>query len=269
MQGVTEGTAELNGASIYYQLAGAGPPLVLVHGFSLDTRMWDEQFEVFAELFTVLRFDVRGFGRSSVPDGRPYTTEGDLRALLGYLAIEKPVLIGQSMGGGIALDYAVAYPDGLRALVVVDAVLGGFQWLDETAESFEAVYDEARASGVEAARATWLAHPIFAPGLANPRSSQPIRRIVGDYSGWHWANPGDDTNVQLHPPAIGRLHAIDVPVLAVVGELDVPDFHSITSILETNITGAQSHVLPGAGHMSNMEAPQEFNGAVLEFLHLL
>ncbi len=263
---MTEGYAEVNGARLYYESAGSGRPVVFIHGFSLDTRMWDAQFGAFADRYHVVRYDVRGFGRSSVPDGHAYTTEGDLSALLQHLGIDSPVLIGHSMGGGIAIDYAVAYPDGLRALVLVDAILGGYSWSDDMAESLEAVYDDARKSGAEAARATWMDHGMFSPGLTNDRSRDALRRIITECSGWHWANAGQDPNVQLQPPAIERLQEIAVPTLALVGELDTPDFLSVSDILEANIPHARRGMLPGAGHMANMEAPEEFNRIVLDFL---
>lgn len=266
---VTEGYADVNGAKVYYEVAGSGRPIVFIHGFSLDTRMWDAQFAAFAERYQAVRYDVRGFGRSSVPDGLPYTTEGDLATLLSQLGIEKPVLIGQSMGGGIAIDFAVAYPNGLSALVLIDAVLGGFHWSDDMAASLEAVYDDARASGVEAARTAWLAHGIFAPGLVNPSCREYLRRIITDYSGWHWANSEQDSNVQLQPAALERLDEIAVPTLVVAGELDVPDFLSVADLLEVNIPNARGARLAGAGHMSNMEAPDAFNRVVLDFLESL
>jgi pimeloyl-ACP methyl ester carboxylesterase len=263
---VTGGYAEINGAKVYYEVAGSGRPVVFIHGFSLDARMWDAQFPVFAARYQAVRYDVRGFGRSSVPDSAPYTTEGDLADLLEQLALEKPIVVGQSMGGGIAIDYAVAYPNALSALVVVDAVLGGFQWSDETAASLEAVYEDARASGVEAARKTWMAHGIFAPGLVNEHCRDSLRGIIMDYSGWHWANSEKDPNMQLQPPALERLHEISVPTLVVAGNLDVPDFLRVSDLLEANIPDASGTRLASAGHMSNMEAPEQFNRVVLDFL---
>jgi pimeloyl-ACP methyl ester carboxylesterase len=266
---VTEGFIDIRGARTYFEVAGSGPAVVFIHGFSLDTRMWDAQFAAFAERYRAVRYDVRGFGRSQVPDGEPYSAERDLKALLGHLGIERPALIGHSMGGGIAIDYAITYPDEVRAVVLVDGVMGGYHWDEELDESLGAVYEVGRAEGVEEARARWLAQPIFGPGLANERTRHDILRIINEFSGWHWTNSEEDRNVRPDPPAMERLHQITVPVLAVVGELDIPDFHRIAAILEGNLANARSAVLAGAGHMSNMEAPEEFNRIALEFLDSL
>jgi pimeloyl-ACP methyl ester carboxylesterase len=93
--------------------------------------------------------------------------------------------------------------------------------------------------------------------------------MVHDYAGWHWANSEQDRNVRLAPPAIERLQEIGVPALALVGELDLHDYRRIASILERDVPNARSVVLRSAGHMANMEAPEEFNRIVLDFLDAL
>src|SRR5690349_14993808 len=98
------GVADVNGTRLFYEIAGAGPALVLLHGFSLDARMWDAQFAAFAQRYRVLRYDARGFGRSGVPGAEHYSHADDLHALLGHLGIAQAALIGFSLGGGIALN---------------------------------------------------------------------------------------------------------------------------------------------------------------------
>src|SRR5689334_19941744 len=114
------GTAEVNHTRLYYEVAGSGPPLVLIHGFDLDTRMWDDQFEVFAQHYRVVRYDVRGFGKSARPT-EPYAHEEDLKALLDYLGIAQAHIVGMSMGGGIAIDFTLTYPEMTRTLILVDS----------------------------------------------------------------------------------------------------------------------------------------------------
>ena len=98
---VETGYAEINGARLYYEVAGAGQPLALLHAGIADSRMWDDQFAVFAERYKVIRYDYRGFGKSSVPPG-PYVFRDDLLGLLRHLGIARASLIGVSMGGGLA-----------------------------------------------------------------------------------------------------------------------------------------------------------------------
>ena len=102
--------AHVNGTRLYYEVAGSGPPLVLIHGYTLDTRMWDDQFQPFARHYRVLRYDARGFGRSAPPDRKSYTHRDDLMALINHLGMKRPHLCGLSMGAGIAIDFALAFP---------------------------------------------------------------------------------------------------------------------------------------------------------------
>lgn len=108
------GFAEVNGTRLYYEIAGSGDPLLLIHGSTLDTRMWDDQFETFAQHYTVVRYDVRGFGKSALPAGESYARPDDLKGLLDYLDIAHASVLGLSMGGGIAIDFVLAYPAGHR-----------------------------------------------------------------------------------------------------------------------------------------------------------
>jgi pimeloyl-ACP methyl ester carboxylesterase len=96
-------------ARLYYEVAGAGPAMVFVHGFTFDTRMWDDQWSVFAEHYRVVRYDLRGFGRSA-PEPVPYSDVDDLLALLNFLDIERAHLVGLSMGGIVSVHFALGHP---------------------------------------------------------------------------------------------------------------------------------------------------------------
>lgn len=251
------GFAELNGGRLYFEAAGAGEPALFIHGFSLDTRMWDDQFAVVARHYRAIRFDIRGFGKSPPPEG-VYSQVEDIRALLKYLDADRPHIIGLSLGGGIALDVAVTYPSLPRSLVLVDSALGGFPWKTD----FNV---RAKEIGIEAARKRWLAHPLFVPANEKPLVAARMAQMVGEYSGWHWVN--HDPGLVPDPLPYHRLDSIAVPTLVVVGERDLPDFQAVADVLQRGIRGARKVVLPGVGHMSNMEAPEAFNEVVLEFLN--
>jgi pimeloyl-ACP methyl ester carboxylesterase len=261
------GFAEVNGTRLYYERAGSGHPIVLVHGFSLDTRMWNDQFEAFARRYHVIRYDLRGFGQSAPPQGRPYRHSDDLRALLAYLQIAHADVVGLSMGGGVALDFALDHPERVRALVLVDSTLGGYTFSDEWERDIRPVWATGRAQGIEAAKAAWQAHPLFEPIRQNPAAARAFARIVGDYSGWHFG--GRDSEQARSVSAMQRLAEVRAPTLVVVGERELRDFLDIADALAQGIPGARKVVLPNVGHMSNMEAPEAFNEAVLNFLAAL
>ena len=257
------GIAEVNGAKLYYEQMGDGHPMILIHGFSLNTRMWDDQFENFAKYYKVVRYDVRGFGKSSIPE-EPYSHSKDLSSLMEFLAIDKAYIIGLSMGGGIAIDFTVEYPEKVDALIPVDMTLSGYQLSEEFNQRWNKYRLIVRNEGASNAIQEWLDDPLFAPALKNSPVGKKLKDIVSSYSGFHWLNP--DPQIQMDPPAIERLSEIRVPTLIVLGELDTPDFHLIADTLVSKIEGAKMIVIPSGGHMINMEKPAEFNKIVLDFL---
>src|SRR6266487_1520634 len=119
------GFAELNGARLYYEIAGAGHPLVMLHGHLIDSGQWDDQFQAFTRHYRVVRYDARGFGQSSKP-ADPFAYYEDLHAILAFLVIEYVYLMGCSGGGAAILDFALAYPKMTSALILVGTGIGGY-----------------------------------------------------------------------------------------------------------------------------------------------
>ncbi len=260
---MTTAFAELNGTRLYYETAGPpeGEPLVFIHGFSLDTRMWDDQWDFFAQRYRVIRYDVRGFGKSSLPGTEPYSQVDDLKALLEHLRAAPAHLIGLSMGGGIAIDFALQHPELTRSLVAVDAALGGFTaWTSDLGAPGRVT----RTLGLEAGQAHWLKHALFAPLNEHPALAARLQTMVTDYSGYHWTHrdPGRWSEFEGERP----LALMRAPTLVIVGERDVPDFQVVADFLAQKIPHCRQVSLPGVGHMSNLEAPALFNQTVLDFL---
>lgn len=262
---VERGNAEVPGARLYYETAGTGQTVVLIHAFMLDTRTWDDQFDFYSKSYRVIRYDARGFGRSSVPiAGEPYSHSDDLAALLDRLDARPAHVVGVSMGGRFALDFAVTYPDRLRSLTVIDPVVGGWPWSRDWLVSYAPVLEAARRGDVAAAKKAWLGHPLFAPLREKPAVAERMRRMVDDYSGWHLVNPDPARGPQ--PPTVSQLSKVRAPTLVLVGERDLPEFQMIASHVARGIPGAQSRTIDGAGHLASMESPQRANELVLGFL---
>jgi pimeloyl-ACP methyl ester carboxylesterase len=116
------------GGELYYEAEGDGVAVVLVHGLALDARMWDDQVPALKDIARVVRYDVRGFGRSSRDADTSYSHAEDLWRLLDHLEIDTAVLVGLSMGGRIVVEATLAAPERVRALVLLDAVLDGVPW---------------------------------------------------------------------------------------------------------------------------------------------
>ena len=268
-QHVTSGFAEINYMQFYYEVAGEGHPLTLIHGGLVDRRLWDDQFEVFAQHYRVIRYDLPGYGNSSVPT-EPYLITDDLYKLLRFLNVEKTYVMGLSMGGGIAIDFTLAHPEMVDALIPVAAGVSGFpapatsqqQWAEIDALIEQGKIEEA----VELENHMWTDGPNRTPDQVDVN----VRRRVHEMNLHNYQRQTPDTSVPLPmddaTKAINRLKTIHVPTLVIVGDEDQPYIQTIADKLASDIAGAQKVVIPNTAHHLNMEQPATFNRIVLDFL---
>jgi 3-oxoadipate enol-lactonase len=273
---IQKGFAEVNGTTLYYEVAGEGHPLVLNHGGLVDNHLWDSQFDEFAQHFKVVRYDIRGFGDSGMLKNgmETYSMERDLYALLQFLGIEKTYMLGLSMGGALAIDFTLQYPEVVDALITVGAGRSGFEQgePDEEFKAKDAALDEAFKSGdiaraVEISLQIWTDGPYRTPDQVDPQVRERVRAMTT-----HNFERGDDEEVQaqeMEPPATSRLSEIHAPALIIVGDKDVELILTIANMLEKGIAGAKKVVILGTAHHLNMEKPEEFNQVVIKFLEQL
>ena len=256
--------AEVNGTRLFYDVKGTGEPLVLISGGSLDIRLWDEQFEAFAQDRQVIRYDARGIGRSDVPKG-PFSHYQDLYALLQFLGIQEADVLGFSFGGGVALDFALTYPEVVRKLILIAPGLS--TWKDEIAPALGEISKVAKREGVAKAIELILADPSM-PTEEQEEARQKMSQILSEnthlfdssFAYVRLMEPGN-------PPANERLVEIGSPTLLVVGERDHAAIHENVDMLQRGIRGAKKVLIMGAGHMINLEKPNELNRVVLDFLN--
>lgn len=257
----TQPASGTSSAGISYEASGAGDPVVLIHGFSLDRRMWAPQIAAFEGRYRVIRYDLRGHGKSDQPDA-PYSPYEDLRSVLDALAVDRATLVGLSAGAELAIDFALAYPDRVTRLVLAAPGLGGYKpsapltWMGP-------VFQAAAAGDPERAAKLWAGTPIMA--LRNDRSAaSTVAGIAADNARlWSYkSNPARP----LTPPAMTRLSDIKVPTLVVVGDQDLSHIREIGTILASGIPGASLVTIPGAGHLVNLDARTAFNDALEKFL---
>ncbi len=257
------GFAAVNATTLYYEVVGRGRPVVFLHGFALDQRMWADQAAALAPHCQVIGYDLRGFGRSALPTGAPYSHTADLRALLDVLGLAQVTVVGLSRGGRWALQFALDHPERVAALVVADAMPHGFQ----AEAQGPAQAPQVRAAAAQcpaAARRAWFNQPLFAPARAQPRVGERLWQMIADYSGWHWYHA--DPVCVSQPPAVDRLGQVQAPTLVMVGEADLPVYQQAASTLRQAIPRAQMVRVRRAGHLSNLENPGEFNSALRRFL---
>lgn len=259
---------DLKDARIHYEVTGQGTPIAFIHGFACDLTMWEPQISFFSKRFRTLRYDARGFGASSPPSDESYGHYHDLALILEHLNMAPAHVVGLSRGGSIALNFAVTYPHHVRKLVLAGASPGPNQAtkvLDSGPnEGYHLLLDLARKEGIHAAKAQYANSGIFAAAQTNPGVLASVHGMLSAYSGWHFLN--DDPQVDPDPPAHEQLANIKAPTLAIVGSEDVPLFHKLADMVESQTADATKVIIPGSGHMVNLEATEQFNSVVLDFL---
>ncbi len=264
----TAGFLDVQSASLYYEVAGEGHPLLLLHAGIADSRMWDDQFPIFAQHYRTIRYDLRGYGQTRWHSGT-FATYDDPAALFRALDVQKAHVIGVSYGGKVALDFALAHPELVASLVLVAPAVGGEEPSEQIRHFFEE--EDALVEKGDIAGATELNMRLWVDGIhrtpdqVNPAVRQ--RVFAMQYHAFKVPMPEHIDEQELEPPAIARLAEVRVPTLVVIGDLDLPDKVEMSQQLATSIPHARHEVIVGAAHMPTMEQPEEFTRLVLEFLH--
>jgi len=267
---IQTGIAHVNGTNLYYEVAGEGHPFTLIHGGLVDRRLWDDQFEVFAQHYCVVRYDIRGFGNSDIPTDGDFTMVDDLYHLLQFLGIEKTYVMGLSMGGGIAIDFTLAHPEMVDALITVGSGVSGFKGHeDERMNKLGEEVDAAFAKG-DLERAVELENQMWTdgPNRTPDQVETPVRARIHEMNLHNYSKVTSETPSPRpqEEPALPLLRGIHVPTLVIVGDEDVHNIQMIADRLANSIPNAKKVVIHNAAHHPNMEHPEEFNRAVLDFL---
>lgn len=266
----TSGYFDLGDGQLYYEVAGAGEPLILSHAAFLDSRMFDAIWETLAQQYRVMRYDMRGFGRSSEAHG-PLCRRDDLRRLLKHLGITRAHLVGCSNGGQIMLDLTLEQPELAATLTLVDSSPSGFQMQGEPppymAEMFDAVQRGDIDRGSELQIRIWIDGQYREPDQVNAElrakalamNRISIERKTFLVADWQPLNP-------LEPPAVTRLSEVRCPTLVVAGSLDHPEILRAADVLMAGIPDARKVIMTGSGHVPGYEQPEVFSALLLEFL---
>jgi 3-oxoadipate enol-lactonase len=264
------GFLEGEGARLYYEVAGSGPALVLIHAGIADSRMWEVQFAEFARHCRVVRYDTRGFGQSDT-EVVEFSNRQDLARLLDHLGIERATLVGGSRGGRIATDFTLEFPERVSGLVTVCAGMSGINdyLVDDAAsrqleEQVEAAWEAKHWDRVADLQVQlWADGPGQPVGRASQAVREQMREMVYNNCIRHHGNEQDQPP---NSPAVGRLAEIQAPTLVIIGDLDTGDCVAIADLLAQGIPGAEKVVFEGAAHVPSMEQPERFNQVLLDFL---
>ena len=267
-------TLKVPGGSISYELSGAGTPIVLLHEGIADRRMWDREFPALARQHRVLRYDLRGYG-GSPPAASEFSPVRDLVALLDEAGLARPLIVGPSIGGKIALDLALAHPDRVGALLLVapgysgmdyDHVPGGKATFERD-ERLSKAASEAWTAG-NLAEATDLLRQLWASALTGSALDL-FRTMVRDNAVEIFEERSGRHETREGAPAAGRLPEIRQPTLILVGDRDNPAMPHCANFLARGIAGARVHLVPGADHLLNLSRPDEFDRALHDFISSL
>jgi pimeloyl-ACP methyl ester carboxylesterase len=268
----TTGFAPIDNARIYYEVAGSGQPFVMIHAGVADHRQWNNEFSHFADRYRVVRYDQRGFGRSEPVEGE-YSYLADLTALVHHLELEQPlILMGCSMGGGTAMDYALANPGGVSALIMVGSGPGGLE-LDVPSSPKFADVEKAFLAGdldltAELETQIWFDGTGRSPEQVDPA----MRRLAYEMNRGalaHEVKKLGTKRANSLPPAAGRLGELQMPVLIVVGTQDESYILGAADVMLEAIPQASKVVVEDAAHLVNMDHPAQFQRIVTEFLERL
>lgn len=259
------GVIKVDGGELFYEEAGEGETIVLIHDGILHHVVWDEQFPVLSKKYRVVRYDRRGFGKSSAPQA-PFSHVDDLLQLFTQLHIKNAILFGMSAGGGLAIDFTLKYPDKVNVLVLTGAVVSGFGYSNHFLTR----------GGHINALAEYLDPPKFIQyfGWEDPYEIYPENiKAKEKFFKLLKENPqninGALGNLAQPPdrPAVRFLAEINVPVLILVGEFDIPDVHAHSGAIEAGIPHAKREIIFKSGHLIPLEQPQAFIASVLKFLN--
>ncbi|MCI0618031.1 alpha/beta hydrolase, partial [bacterium] len=254
------GYAEIGEGRIFYEITGKGLPVVLIHGGFMDNRMWDDQVSFLSKSFKVIRFDVRGYGKSSRPDKDFYPAR-DLHQLLNFLKIQQTALIGLSMGGYIAIDFALSYPEQTQALILAEPGVAGYKWSKEVMDEMDAFTAAEKSAGRDAAIQTLMNGRAFSTAKKKTIVYEKLKiQITENYQA-----PMHLMRVAV-PDAIHKLSAINARTLLIRSEHASADAIAIANEIQKQIKNVKTATVPDSGHMINMEQPQYFNDLVLKFL---
>jgi pimeloyl-ACP methyl ester carboxylesterase len=264
------GYVDLGDGNVYYEVAGEGPPVVFLHAAFVDSRMWDDQCRFFSQDYTIIRFDIRGFGKSENPQG-PVSRRQELYQVLESAGVNRAVLVGCSLGGETILDAALERPELVSGLIVISAVPGGFEMQGEPPkylmEMLAAVRQGDHALASELQMRLWADGPFREPEQVDAsfrnRVAEINQSVLAEGAMAFTFLPLPDP---LDPPAVQRLNQIQAPTLIVAGGLDNPEILRAADVMANGIPGAKKVILHGSAHLPSMEKPAEFNQMVHKFL---
>jgi len=260
------GTLDRGDARIHYVVGGKGPAVVLIHGWALNLREWDDQVAALAPRYRVVAMDRRGYGQSTgYADSS--ADPGDVAALLDMLGIQVATIAGHSAGADVAIRFAAAMPDRVEALVLYGGgEPEGFPVPPPPGPGFEIIKPIARQYGLDSVFTLARSLPMFQPGPnRTPAMARRVDSIIGDYSGKDLLE--DHPASGAYPPAqFDAMRQWTFPTLFISGALENPRWLMMADTMVRWMPHAREIRIPGGAHGVHFDEPARFNAALLDFL---
>jgi pimeloyl-ACP methyl ester carboxylesterase len=262
------GTVNLREIRTYYESAGSGRVVVLLHGFALNLREWDDQMKALSPHYRVIAYDRRGFGKSNgFPD--PSAEPDDLRELLDSLGVRSAVLVGHSAGAGVALRFALAFGDRVDGLVLYPGPpLPGFPIPPSAPHPMARVQPIAQRYGMDSVWKFVASLPMFWNPPNRPDIEERIRAMLATYDGRDLLQ-GRNPSGRYPPPTFEKVKGLRTPTLFIGGEREWPHALLVADSMARWMPSARSVVIPGGAHGVHLAEPERFNAALVEFLRSL
>ena len=256
-------------ARLHVEYAGEGSAITMLHSFVVDSGQWDNEFTAFADTHHVIRYDARGFGRSTIEPG-DYAHHEDLAAVLDACGVRRTALLACSGGAAMALDFTLANPERVSALIFVSAgYWGKFAESTPAARAFLQALNTLDASGmIDSSLRAFTDGTRRAPHEVNPlvrKRTEAMTSALFMRETSYWTRAATDQRVP-EPSALQRLGEIRVPTVLMVGSDDQPEVMELSKVLAEGIAGARLVVVPNVAHHANMEAPSTVLAQIREVL---
>lgn len=257
---VDTGFVLVDGGRLFYESAGEGENIVLLHDGMVNREIWDEQFPLLAKTYRVVRYDRRGYGKSSDPEMK-YSHIEDLNQLFIQLNIDKAIMFGMSSGGRLAIDFALTYPEKVEGLVLVGAVVSGFGYTSHM-HTRGGHFDPRKFTDPVKVNEYFIMDDPYEIYSENRSAKERVIKLL--------PNLARENSVPTQPAAkvaVRSLSDIKVPALILVGEYDIPDVHAHAGVINAGIADSKREIIPRSGHLIPIEQPALFNEAIMDFLN--
>jgi 3-oxoadipate enol-lactonase len=256
---VDSGYVIVDGGRLFYEVAGKGENIVLLHDGMVNRQIWDEQFPLLAKNYRVVRYDRRGYGKSTDPREK-YSHIDDLNQVFIQLKVDKATIFGMSSGGRLAIDFTLTYPEKVKGLVLVGAVVSGFGYTSHMTTRGGNLNPSEYSDPVKIDEYFIMDDP-YEIYSANTKAKEKVMKLIPYLA--------RDNKVPTKPAskvAIKCLSEIKAPTLILAGEYDIPDVHAHAGAINAGIQNSKREIIPKSGHLIPIEQPGLFNETVMNFL---